>query len=204
MPAPLTQEMLLRSLLGEVEQQEDQAVTQAAVGSHLLALTSRRTGIASWAARDHSLPAPVDQEALLASSAKQLAALLLSTDARQASIGLAAANSLLPPPSREELLHLKAQALILRHGKGKNVAVIGHFPFVERMGDAFRRFWVFEKRPRKGDLRAEQEQEILPLADVIAISGTTLANGTLAGILRSAAPHAWKIMLGPSTPLSAK
>ncbi len=202
MQEPLTQEILLRSLLEDLAGHPDEAVTEVAAGDHLIAVKSQRVGLASWAARNHSLPTPVDERALFVPSAKQLAAWLLSKDAQQASIGLATVNSLLPQPPLRNLQTVKAQELILHHGKGKNVAVIGHFPFVEQMGGEFHRFWVLEKRPRNGDLQAEEAQDVLPLADVIAISGTTLANGTLAGLLRCASPQAWKILLGPSTPLS--
>jgi uncharacterized protein (DUF4213/DUF364 family) len=94
--------------------------------------------------------------------------------------------------------------LILQYGKGKNVAVVGHFPFVERMGEEFENFWVLEKRLRPGDLVDKDAARVLPRAHVVAITATTLANGTLAGILGLISDNAKKIILGQSTPLSAR
>ena len=75
------------------------------------------------------------------------------------------------------------------------------FPFVEKMGEHFDDFKVLEKNPRNGDLDEREASRILPRADLVAITATTLANGTLAGILATAAPDALKMLIGPSTPL---
>jgi uncharacterized protein len=168
---------------------------------HLVAVESVGMGIASWALhrpmRLHEISLPGAR-----GSAKELAQTLLSDDPLRATIGLACMNSLLPLPPQGEVQHAKAQDLILAYGTGKKVAIIGHFPFVDKIRPEFSSFWVLEKSPRRGDLPAEEAERILPNAEVIAISATTLANGTLADILSLCSPSAKKIMLGPSTPLS--
>jgi hypothetical protein len=116
------------------------------------------------------------------------------------SCALAAINSILPVP--EKALPMKAQHLIERHGKGKNAAFIGHFPFVEKLGPDFHHIWVLERDPRPGDLDAEWAGDILPRADVVGITATTLLNGTCAGLLRLIPDKAFTIMLGPSTPFA--
>jgi len=45
-------------------------------------------------------------------------------------------------------------------------------------------------------------ETLLPQAEVVAITSTTLINHTLGGILDLISPHAYRMMLGPSTPLS--
>ncbi len=44
--------------------------------------------------------------------------------------------------------------------------------------------------------------EILPEADLVAITGMTFINHTLPGLLSLCKPEAYVIILGPSTPLS--
>lgn len=115
------------------------------------------------------------------------------------SLGMAAVNALLPPPPQP--LDVKGQDLILERGRGGRVVVVGHFPFVERQRGAFEALDVLEMRPRPGDLPAEQAAEVLPRADVAAITGTALLNGTLDGLLSLVRPDAFVLVLGPSTPL---
>lgn len=199
----MNQHQLLRELLRELDDLPDSPVHQIIAGDfgHLVAVESTGMGIASWAlhrpvpARELPLPGVCD-------SAKQLAKNILSEDPKVATIGLACLNSLLPSPPAENLQNIKAQDLITRFGRGKKVAVIGHFPFVEKIRTEFDDFWVLEKSPGPGDLHADHASRVLPAADVVAITATTLANGTLSEILKLCSGSAIKIMLGPSTPLS--
>jgi len=128
-----------------------------------------------------------------------LTGLAHSNSTLEASLGLAAVNSLLDPVAGEQI---NAEELIVRRGAGRGVAVIGHFPFVSRIREQVGELWVLEKRPRPGDLSAEQADDILPRADVIAISATTLINHTLEGILKRCRLDSFRIMLGATTPLS--
>jgi uncharacterized protein (DUF4213/DUF364 family) len=43
---------------------------------------------------------------------------------------------------------------------------------------------------------------VLPRADVVGITGSTLTNGTLEGVLALCRPDAFVVLIGPSTPLS--
>lgn len=115
-------------------------------------------------------------------------------------LAVAAVNALLPPPPTA--CALKGQELILSQGKGRRVAVVGHFPFVERLAHDFAAFWVLEQHPRPGDLPARLSAELLPQADVAAITGTSLANGTLPRLLGLCRPDCFVILLGPSTPFA--
>ena len=56
---------------------------------------------------------------------------------------------------------MKAQAdesnaveVLMEHGRGKNVALVGHFPFVPRLRLAVGQLWVIEQRPAEGDYPA--------------------------------------------------
>lgn len=202
----------------------DAAVTRIALGSHLAAVQARRTGLASRVDALHgqglSRSIELPDEGL---SAKWLAGLLCTGERIPElevhdsllvnTLALAAANALLPEPDLyasdgdpgrlpQGYSVQKGQDLLLKQGRGRNVAVVGHFPFVERMAGEFARLWVLEKRPRPGDLEAEQAARVLPRADVVAITSTSISNGTLAGLLRLCRQDAFVLLLGPSTPFA--
>jgi uncharacterized protein (DUF4213/DUF364 family) len=81
------------------------------------------------------------------------------------------------------------------------VALIGHFPFVERLKTRVGKLTVLELNPQPGDLPVSMAAEVLPTAKVVAITGMTLLNHTLDGLLKMCAPDALVILLGPSVPL---
>jgi len=195
------QERLLRDIISDTEKVADMPVKDIFIGRYLISLTSAHTGLCARVTRDGKRSG--DESLLSGRSAMEIAGMLIDplpevTDA--ISFAMAATNSLLPIP--ENTIHLRAQEIILRHGRGKNVAVIGHFPFVDRVGSEVRNLWVFENHPRPGDLPAEAAEALLPQADVVAITATTLINGTCAGLLRHIPRESFTIMLGPSTPFA--
>ena len=133
--------------------------------------------------------------------AKELAQHVLSDDLFRASVGMAALNSLLPHPAAGYSKG-KGQNLILEKGRGKKVAVIGHFPFVDKYIDDFKNLLVFEKKPKPGDLPDSEIPNRLPEAEVVALTATTLINHSFDEVIRYCSPSSYVIMLGPSTPLS--
>lgn len=142
-----------------------------------------------------------DAGTLLPRQALKMASLVHSFHPLEAAIGLATINALLP--RQEELwLDLNAEEVLARHGAGKRVALVGHFPFIPNLRKQAAILWVLERRPTGYDLPAESAFEIIPRADVVAITGTALLNHTLAGLLALCRPDATVLILGPSTPLS--
>jgi uncharacterized protein (DUF4213/DUF364 family) len=135
-------------------------------------------------------------------SAIELAGLSLSPSAPEASVGLATINSLISYPP-EPVSVENAASIICNRGEGKHVAIIGHFPFSEWLVDEVGKLSVFERgaRLKPGDLPAEKMDEILPTAEVVAVSATTLINHTLSSIMSLVNPDAFVLMLGPSTPM---
>ncbi len=166
----------------------------------------RRCGLAS-ALRGfddhHHGGGPAVREAgrLLAQDAAELACLVNSGSLMEASIGMATINALLPV-QESWWVDLNAEEVIVAHGQGKKVALIGHFPFIPRLEGRVGELWVIEKDPRGDDLPAKAADEFLPQADVIAITGTTLINHTFDGLMAIRNPEALVLVLGPSTPLS--
>lgn len=139
-------------------------------------------------------------------SCRELAAPLLSGEAilsHAASWALAAVNASLPTPAGARAV--KGQDIMRQLGTGRNVTVVGHFPFVERMADEFASFHVLERNPRPGDLDnrdGHAAAAVLPEADVAVITGTTLLNGTLGTLLELLPAGCTVILLGPSTPFA--
>ena len=80
---------------------------------------------------------------------------------------------------------------------------MGDFPFVKKLRDVAKNLFVFELSPMDGDyLLPHQMPEFLPQADIVAITGTSLLNRTFDDILSHIRRDAFKLMLGPSTPMS--
>jgi uncharacterized protein (DUF4213/DUF364 family) len=57
--------------------------------------------------------------------------------------------------------------------------------------------------PREGDLPARAAPGIIPQADLVAITATTIINKTFQGLIELCRPDAKVILIGPSTPLSS-
>jgi hypothetical protein len=138
---------------------------------------------------------------LLERSGLELAELLRSDRILEASMGMAAVNALLEV-DETALAEVNAEEILLEQGTGRQVAVIGHFPFVERLRAAAADCWVLERDPAPGDLPASEAREVLPRADVVALSGTSLLNHTFDDLVGLCRPGAFVLLLGPSTPLS--
>ncbi len=133
--------------------------------------------------------------------ARELAALARSTSAMEAALGIATINALLP--KRDEWwVNVNAEEVIAQHAAGKRVALIGHFPFVPRLRERVGKLWVLEQMPRAEDLPANAASQVIPQADVLAITGTTLINHTFDALMALRHPDALVLVLGPSTPLS--
>ena len=133
----------------------------------------------------------------------QLVPFLRSGSAPEAAVGLAAANALLGPSARG-LAEDKALTVLERRCAGRRAAMIGRFPFAERLRAVCGQLWVFERglNRREGDLGEEAMEQLLPQAEVVAVTATTLLNRSLPGVLACVRPEAFLMMLGPSTPLT--
>jgi uncharacterized protein len=154
--------------------------------------------------RDHCCDDESDsdfQGSLSRLTALEIARHALSDNIAEASVGLAAMNSLVDI-DLSKCLEINAGELLAIKGKGKNVSVIGHFPFVDDLRTVARNLWVMELHPRPEDRVAKDAERFLPDSDIVAISGTTLINHTLLGLLQLCPGNSIKMLLGPTTPMS--
>lgn len=134
-------------------------------------------------------------------TALALAQLAFSSNIQDASLGLAAINSLLDI-DESRCTDVNAGDLLIKIGVDKNVSVIGHFPFSDALKKVTKNLWIIEKRLRPGDYPEHDAQTYLPKSDIVAISSTALINHTLDTILKLCPEKSIKILLGPTTPIT--
>lgn len=192
---------ILDELLNSVR--EDAAVRSVLVGAHYTAVCSRRCGLASTLLG--CLPGvhdPVrDVGRLHTKSARDLADYARSANPMEASIGMAALNSLLPPDAGAAV-EVNALAVLAARGAGRKVALVGHFPFVPELERQVGTLWVLELCPADGDWPAAAATDLIPQADVVGLTSSAFINHTFDSLLSLCRPDAFVVALGPTTPLS--
>lgn len=92
--------------------------------------------------------------------------------------------------------------LIAERSAGKRLAVVGAFPYLQTIRVEAAQSWVLELEPEDDQLPASAAPDVIPQADVVGITGSTLANGTLEGLLALCRRDAFVVVIGPTTPLS--
>jgi len=134
-------------------------------------------------------------------SARDLAGYARSANPLEASIGMAALNSLLPPgPGAAS--EVNALAVLAGKGAGKKVALVGHFPFVPEIERQVGTLWVLELCPTDGDWPANAAADLIPQADVVGLTSSAFINHTFDSLLSLCRPDAFVVALGPTTPFS--
>jgi uncharacterized protein len=127
-----------------------------------------------------------------------------STEPTTAAVGLATFNAL-NQPDEHLLTHTDAADWLSEQSLGRNIAIFGRFPFIDaEIRPYAKQVWVFELQPQSGELDSRAIETVLPHADCVAITGSSIVNHTLDLILPHTNPHSTVVVLGPSTPLSTK
>lgn len=185
----------------------DASVRQVAVGAFwtavLLDTDPPRCGLASTMrpAVHPGGPPVVRPGSLHEFSGCELAGWLRSSSMLEASIGMAACNALVQV-DMAMCTEVNAETIIRDRGAGRRVAIVGHFPFVERIRQVAAHCDVIELNPWPGDLPAGKAAEVLPTADVVALTGTSIANHTFDALVGLCVPDAYVVVLGGSAPLT--
>ncbi len=162
---------------------------------------TRNWGLASSLHQKHPDHGRVrDVGKLRTKPALELAGYARSDNLLEASIGIATINSLIDIDQTRCSVE-NAFDVLAQKGRGKGIAVVGHFPFTPRLKDIARKLWVIEQRPRGEDLPAEAAQETIPQADVVGLTGTCLINHSF-GRLMQLCRGKFVVMVGPTSPLS--
>jgi uncharacterized protein len=177
-------------------------VRRVTMGIHWTAVCSQFCGLASTLTSENLPHMDLDGVGTYQDrSAQELAQLALSGNHLECSIGVAAINSMLDP-TRMKSVELNAYTWLFEQAPGKDIAIVGHFPFVDKVRTLAKTLWVLEKNPRPGDIPAEQSAPYLGKANIIAITGSAVVNGSMESVLSMCNPKATIMVLGPSTPLS--
>jgi uncharacterized protein (DUF4213/DUF364 family) len=195
--------IVIDDLLSSVSETSDVPTREIWVGLYWTAVYGSKVGLAAT---------PTDVACCFAEDVKnvgqlhtrsvnELAQGLRSNHPIEVTIGMAALNSLIEV-NEAGAVEINAREVILNRGRGKNVATIGHFPFTDELREVAAHTWVLELHPTGGDVPAERAPELLPQAEVIGLTATTLLNGTFESLAKLFPPQALVVMLGPSTPLS--
>jgi uncharacterized protein (DUF4213/DUF364 family) len=193
---------IIEDLLSTVD--SGAGVRDVRMGPFWTAVLTRRCGLASTPhdpGHHHGKARVEDAGRLTDRSALELARMALSGSAHEAAIGMAAINSLIDIDERQ-CIELNAVDLLLQRGADKTVALVGHFPFADRLRQAAGQLRVIERRPLPGDSSADEAPDLVPRADVVAITGSAFVNHTIEGLLEMCSPKAFVVVLGPTTPLS--
>jgi hypothetical protein len=115
---------------------------------------------------------------------------------------LATVNALLPR-LRHLWIDLHSKEILARLGAEKTVVMIGHFPYVPELRSRVGKLLVLEQHPQDADdLPAETASEVIPQADVLAITAMTLLNHTFDDLIALRRPGIPTMIVGPTTPLS--
>jgi len=195
---------ILGALIDSLPDQET-PVRGICAGARWTVVTTRGTGM-STTYRDPDLQGGHDSRGipdagqLLGQPARALLAHARSTDTLAASIGMATVNSLLDV-DEARCTPRGAFDILAERGRGRNVAVVGHFPFVPKLREHARHVWVIEKQPRPGDFPERQAARILPRCEVVCLTGTAFINHTLEDLL-ALCRDSYVVLTGPTSPLS--
>jgi len=162
---------------------------------------SKHCGLASTFHEPHPSHRPVKHAGSLTElSALELAQYARSDNVLEASIGMGAINSLI---DIDEARCVKENALdvLALKGRGKNIAIVGRFPWIPKLRTIARTLWVIEQSPQEGELPAEAAEEVLPQADVVGLTGTSFVNHTVESLL-DLSKNSFVVIVGPTTPLA--
>ena len=168
------------------------------------AVFTRCCGLAATLPRDALCQAPPmvnEPGSLLEKEPLQLVRMAYSDSILEAAIGVAAINSLIEV-DLNACRERNAAEMILEKGKGRNVAIVGHFPFIPRIRKAAKTLWVIDKNPQEGDFSETDAVDLIPEAEVVAITGSALTNHTMPYLLGLCDPKAYVLALGDSVPMS--
>lgn len=171
-------------------------VKRACVGLHWTVVESKHTGMAHTYKGDTKTELELSGD-LVGKSALELATRIRSWQPLEASLGLAAINSLIKSEGEPG----NAFEHMIRVGEEKTVTVIGRFPSNERIAQVARHVYFLEMDPREGELPPYACEEVIPESDVVMITATALINKTLPRLLELSR-DATAIVLGPSTPMN--
>ena len=195
---------IIEDIISTIEKStQDILVKEVRIGPFWTGVWSKYGGLASTTfIHEPAMPPPIKEAGnLTQKSILELCNYANSNCLLQASVGMAAINSAIEV-DLNKCQNINAAEILYEKGKDKKVVVVGHFPFVNKLRELTKELWVVERKPQSGDIPASEAKRVIPQADVIAITGTALINGTMGELLSWCPKESIVMVLGATTPLS--
>ncbi|MDI6809432.1 MAG: DUF364 domain-containing protein [Candidatus Eisenbacteria bacterium] len=186
---------LIVALLKSVSQ-TDCRVSNVCVGLHWTMVESKHAGMTHTYKTGKKIELR-DAGNFIGMSALELAGRIKDWEPLEASLGLAAINSLIDPVGERS----NVDDHILKTARGKTVTVIGRFPFNDEVVAAAKQTFLLEIEPAKNELPFFAVEEVIPKSDVVVVSATALINKSMQRLLELSKGKEC-IVLGPSTPMN--
>jgi uncharacterized protein (DUF4213/DUF364 family) len=197
---------LIDDLISSVKE-NDAPVKNVTLGVSWTAVNAKYCGLA----KTYGIPVKhgnyvKDMGNLTQKTSLELAGYSKSWNLTEASIGVAAINSMVAP--KKEYLDLNAEKFVLEKGKGKKVVMVGGFPFMDALKTIADKMIVLELDPyqlnaKEGILPDSAAEYLIPDCDLLIITGSTLINKSMERLLALAKnSKAYTVVLGPSTVMS--
>jgi hypothetical protein len=186
---------LIEHLIRSVDS-KDEAAREVIVGPLWTLVVSRGYGIAS----NMGSKAPDRAETtgdLSRKTVGDLLGLALSENTFEASIGIAALNSLIAG----DIDRKRFRPYSIPRARDKVIALAGDFAFTQDLRQMAREVLIIEKPTGPGKTLADETHRLISEADIAIIAGSSIIDHTLEPLLR-ACSHCFTIIHGPSTPLS--
>lgn len=186
---------LIDALLESVSGSEEK-IENILIGLHWISISSRHTGVAHAFRGDQAFELN-DAGAIRGKGVLEVASLLKSWNPLEASLGLAAFNSLMNPHGE----NVNVFVFVRSTAVGKTVTCIGRFPFFPEISRISAKAYLLEMDPQEGELPPYAAEEVVPESDLVIITGTTLITKTMQRLLELSR-NGIAVVLGPSTPMS--
>lgn len=172
------------------------------IGAFLVAVAKdNRCGLATvYAGHAHGKVPMRNIGSLHEKPIKELVELARSEKPLEASLGMAAINTAMPlDPSRFK--EVNAAEMLAEKSRDKNLALVGHFPFANKLRKGCKNCWILELDPREDDLPAQKAEDVIPKSDVVGITASAFSNHTMDRLLELSKDK-YVMVIGPTAPLS--
>lgn len=180
---------------------ENEIIKDLFIGVFLTYVKTRGYGLA-YTYRDSLKPphllSPIKHcGSLRGRKASDIIRYIKSRNPLEATVGLAALNSVLEIPNDSVEIKNGFGQYIVNECEGKKVAMIGYFPFMDNLREKADEFHLFEKTIDSVD--AKKDLSTLSNAEILITTGTIIINHSVEEIIKKAG-NCRIIMVGPSTP----
>lgn len=198
---PDWQASLARTLCQDIP--DDIQVTRLVRG-HLWTAAELSDGSAGIAMHVETATRPRLHESLVGLSARQAAWAIASWNLEEASDAMAVINAW-----HNNKMRLAGAARPYDYmdscttgmeTSGKTIALVGHLSLAPETLAGAKQVYVLERKPQPGDYPDMASEALLPLCDLVIITGSAFVNKTLPRLLQLSA-QARVIVIGPSAPL---